>query len=89
MIDVEPETRVHVWVFALQTTVDPPKYDPLDVTQWEFRVIRHRQLLVSGQLSARLSFFERQDIAAVPYSALREAVAMARTRNAELAALCE
>jgi len=44
MVDVEPEKRVHAWVFALHTTVDPAQYDPLDIAQWEFRVMAHREL---------------------------------------------
>lgn len=54
-VPVDPETRVHVWVFALQTARDPAQYDPLDVGQWEFRVVPHRQLLRAGQASARLA----------------------------------
>ena len=86
-IDIQPETRVHVWVFALQTTVEPAVYDPVDISQWEFRVVPHRQLVASGQVSATLSFFERLHVAPVPYSQLRAAVAMARKRNDALAAL--
>jgi hypothetical protein len=84
-VDVEPETRVHVWVFALQTAIDPTEYDPLDVGQWEFRVVPHRQLLATGQVSARLSFFDRLEITPVPYSELQEAVMRARMLNDELA----
>jgi hypothetical protein len=83
-IEVDPETRVHVWVFALQTALDPAEYDPLDVAQWEFRVVPHRQLLASGQVSASLSFFGRLEVDAVPYSELRRAVAQAREHNDRL-----
>jgi hypothetical protein len=78
---VDPTTRVHVWVFALQTATEPDRYDPLDVDQWEFRVVSHRQLLASGQISARLFFFDRIGIRPVPYSQLRDAVAEARLCN--------
>jgi hypothetical protein len=80
-IDVQPETRVHVWVFALQTEQEPAAYNPVDVNQWEFRVVPHRQLLASGQVSATLSFFDRLHVAPVSYAELRSAVAMARQRN--------
>lgn len=86
-VDIRPQTRVHVWVFALQTAVDPSAYNPLDVDQWEFRVVPHRQLLASGQISATLPFFDRLDVAGIPYAELREAVAKARHRNEELATL--
>ena len=84
-LPVDPATRVHVWVFALQTAEDPAEYDPLDVGQWEFRVMPHRDLLAAGQTSARLSFFTRHGIRPVTYSELAEAVRAARARNDSLA----
>jgi len=76
-IKVDPATRVHVWVFALHTCRDPAAYDPLDVAQWEFRVMPHQQLLSAGQTSARLAFFDRLGIEPVPYPALADAIAHA------------
>jgi hypothetical protein len=32
-VTVDPEDRVHVWVFALQTAVNAARYDPLDLEQ--------------------------------------------------------
>lgn len=81
---VEPASRVHVWVFALHLEEDPDRYDPLDVTQWEFRAIAHRQLLATDQVSAGLGFFERQRIAPVPYDDLAAAVRAARRHNDRL-----
>ena len=80
-VAVDPEARVHVWVFALHTAEQPERYDPLDVEQWEFRVISHRELRAAGQVSARLSFFEQRGIEPVSYSQLSEAVARARAEN--------
>lgn len=80
-VAVDPATRVHVWVFALHTAVEPAMYDPLDVDQWEFRVVAHRELLATGQTSARLSFFDRLGVEPVSYEELAEAVATARARN--------
>jgi len=80
-VPIRPEARVHVWVFALETAVEPALYDPGDVGQWEFRVVPHRQLLASGQTSARISFFDQMQIAPVPYSDLGDAVKIARERN--------
>jgi hypothetical protein len=78
---VEPSARVHVWVFALHTTTEPARYDPLDVDQWEFRVLPHRRLLASGQVSAGLSFFTRYNVAPVSYSGLPQAVRRARAQT--------
>lgn len=83
-VSVDPGDRVHVWIFALQTCREPSSYDPLDVRQWEFRVMAHRQLLASGQSSARLSFFDRLGIQPVPYAALQEAVREASVLNETL-----
>jgi hypothetical protein len=83
---IDPASRVHVWVFALQTAEDPAAYDPLDVEQWEFRVMPHRELLAAGQASARLSFFDSRGVEPVDYSRLAEAVREARRRNDAIAA---
>jgi len=64
---------------------EPAVYNPLDIDQWEFRVVPHRQLLASEQVSATPSFFDRLRIAGVPYQQeLRDAVATARQHNEEL-----
>lgn len=83
-VAVDPATRVHVWVFALQTEEKPERYQPLDIDQWAFRVIPHRELLATGQTSARLSFFEGHGIEPVRYADLRAAVTAARRRNDDL-----
>jgi len=80
-VEVDPATRVHVWVFALQTATDPNLYDPLSITQWEFRVMPHSQLLAANQTSARLSFLDRLGIKPVSYDQLPRAVATARRQN--------
>jgi hypothetical protein len=84
-LPIDPATRVHVWVFALQTAQEPALYDLLDVDQWEFRVMPHRELLAAGQTSARLSFFEARGVEAVSFTDLTDAVRQARQRNDELA----
>ena len=84
-IEVQPETRVHVWVFALPTEEEPAAYDPLDMTQWGFRVVPQRQLLACGRVSATLSFFDRLGVAPVPYGELAPAVAAARHGKAMMA----
>jgi hypothetical protein len=83
-LPVDPGARVHPWVFALQTCQDPRAYNPLSIDQWEFRVMPHRQLLATGQQSARLAFFDRLGVSAVPYSKLASAVRTARAANDRL-----
>jgi hypothetical protein len=84
-ISIDPASRVHVWIFALHTAEDPELYDPLDIGQWEFRVLPHRELLAAGQTSARLSFFAARGIEPVSYSELATAVAKARHVNDRMA----
>lgn len=83
-VPVDPAERVHTWVFALQTCRDHSRYDPLDVAQWEFRVMSHRRLLESGQKSARLSFFDRMGVRAVEFDDLAEAIGAARRDHEQL-----
>lgn len=80
-VAVDPEDRVHVWVFALHTLTDPAAYDPLALDPWAFRVVPHRQLLRQGQTSAGLPFFGRLGIEPVGYGELAEAVRRAREAN--------
>lgn len=80
-IEITPADRVHVWVFALHTAIEPALYDPLDLAQWEFRVVPHRTLLNSAQTNARISFFQGLGVDPVPYVGLRDAVTAARQAN--------
>lgn len=82
--DVDPRDRVHVWVFALQTCTDHATYDPMSLSQWEFRVVPHQQLIGTGQKSARLSFFDRLGIAPVAWKDLSATVSAARRRHEAL-----
>ena len=85
-VPVDVEQRVHAWVFALQTCSKHESYDPLDIGQWEFRVVPHRQLVRTGQKSARLSFFDRLGVAPVGWEELPQAVAAARGEHERLGA---
>ncbi len=73
---VKPFDRVDAWVFALQTCEEPADYDPLDVSQWEFRVVPHRRLLAFDQRSSGISALADEPIgaAAVSYDGLDRAV---------------
>jgi hypothetical protein len=80
-VEVDPRDRVHVWVFALQTCTEPEQYDPLDLDQWQFRVIAHCRLFETGQRSARLSFFDRLGIEPVSFNELGSAISAARSEH--------
>ena len=83
MIAVDPNHRVDVWVFALQTCRDPDSYDPLDIDQWEFRVVPHRTLRALQQRSIGIGALEAEPIEAraVRYGQLSEAVKKAAAVN--------
>jgi len=83
-VEVDPASRVDAWVFALQTCRDHAAYQPLDLEQWEFRVVPHRQLIASGQKSARLSFFDRLGVEPVAFGRLADAVRTAHAENERL-----
>jgi len=80
-VPVDPQTRVHVWVFALHTATEQERYDPLDVEPWEFRVMAHRRLLATGQKSAGLATLTKWGLEPVGYAELADAVAEARRDN--------
>jgi hypothetical protein len=82
-VPVDPQTRVHVWIFALHTATDQKRYMPLDVEPWEFRVMAHRRLLATGQKSARLSTLDgnKWGLRPIAYAQLAAAVAEARRDN--------
>ena len=83
-VAIDPAGRVDVWVFALQTCTEPAEYQPLDASQWNFRVVPHRQLLAAGQTSARISTFDRLGIHPVGYEQLGDTVRDARVVNESL-----
>jgi hypothetical protein len=86
-VQVDPQTRVHVWIFALHTATEQEHYAPLDVEPWEFRVMAHRRLLATGQKSARLSTLDKKwGLKAVGYEQLADAVSEARRDNDTFAA---
>lgn len=80
----DPWHRVDVWVFALHTATDPARYDPLDLTQWEFHVVPHRALLLTGQKSVGMAAIQRLGGVPVGLGGLAEAVADARGRNGSI-----
>ncbi len=71
---VDPADRVHVWVFALNTTRRSSPYEALNLDCWEFRVVPHAWLLGCRQKSAALSFFDRHDIEPVGWDDLAETI---------------
>lgn len=73
-VEVAKEDRVDVWVFALHTATSHDDYDPLNVSQWEFRVVPHRVLLGAGQTSGGLALFERLGVVPTRFAELRAAV---------------
>jgi len=80
---VKPSDRVNAWAFALQTCREPADYRPLDMNQWEFRVVPHRRLLKLRQHYIGISALEAEPVAAaaVSYDDLDRAVRRAFEEN--------
>ena len=85
MVDVEPRDRVDVWVFALQACQEANEYNPLEVGQWEFRVVPHRKLLNLSQRSIGPKSLDEGPLGTtpIPYAMLGEAVKEAAKANAK------
>lgn len=79
------EVRADVYVFALQACRDRKCYDPLDVGQWEFRVLPARVIREADTRSIGVAFLERHGAWPVPWSDLAAAIDVAFERPEEQA----
>lgn len=77
------EVRADVYVFALQACRDRERYDPLDVGQWEFRVLPARVIREADTRSIGVAFLERHGAWPVPWSDLAAAIDAAFERPEE------
>jgi hypothetical protein len=71
---LERVLRSDVYVFAIHTCRIPDHYDPLDVSQWEFRVLARAQLEEHGGRSIQLTLLDRIAPHRFAWKDLREAV---------------
>jgi hypothetical protein len=71
---VERELRSEIYVFAIQKCQVSGDYDPLDVSQWEFRALRRDQLKDRAGRSIRLPFLESHALPAVRWAELKAAI---------------
>lgn len=83
-MDVDPDTRVHVWVFALNTIEQSETYDPLDLDRWEFRAVPHIWLRRCGQRSGSPSFFDKNGFNPVGFLQISDSVEAARAEHERL-----
>ncbi len=70
----ERSIRADVFVFAVQTCLDPVAYDPFDVGQWAFYVVAAETVAGYGYRSANLAWVQRAAGASVGYLDLPTAV---------------
>lgn len=78
----EPDVRADVYVFALETCRNAAEYDPLDLAQWEFRVVPGGVVREWRQQSVSLTRLIALGIAAVASMELRGAVLQAARSRA-------
>lgn len=84
-VDVDPDDRVDVWVFALQRTPrDASIYDPMDLDEWLFRAVPHAWLRTCGQRQGGPPFFDKHGFEAVDWTGLPAAVKEARRHHERL-----
>ena len=69
-----PGVRADVYVFALQTCRDPDLYDPLNLAQWEFRVVPGPTVRAWNQMTIGLTRLEASGFTAHPITDLAQAV---------------
>jgi hypothetical protein len=68
------EVRADVFVFALHACRERERYDPLDIGQWEFRVLRARVIREAGSRSVGIGFLDRHGARPVPWNELSHAI---------------
>lgn len=84
-VEIDPDDRVHVWVFAVhETPRGAPTYDPMNLDEWSFRVVPHMWLRKCSQRQGGLSFFEQNGFSAVSWTELPEAIAASRVQHEAL-----
>jgi hypothetical protein len=71
---VEQVVRADVFVFAVQTCLDPQRYDALSVEQWEFYVLPGSVFLENPQRAASLGLVQRLAGHPVSWGELHDAV---------------
>ena len=72
-----PDVRADVYVFALQMCRDAARYEPLDLSQWEFRVVPGREVRTWQQRSIGLSRLIALGYTGVTHLGLAAAVSQA------------
>ncbi len=80
----EPEVRADVFVFAVQSCMDPAAYDPLSLDQWQFFVVRAERVRECGHRSVSIRWV-RQHAEPVTFAGLAEAVENASDDSREAA----
>lgn len=79
--DSEATYSADVYVFCIQKATSHQEYDPLNIDQWEFRVLDRAALVKLNQESVGISTLDRLGAAPVSFSALAEAVQDYRGSN--------
>jgi hypothetical protein len=69
-----------VFVFAVQTCIDPSAYDALDVAQWEFYVVPAHLVRECGYRSVSIGWV-RQHADSVPFGELASSIETAAQRR--------
>jgi len=75
------EIQADVFVFAIQTCTEPGRYDALDLSQWEFRVVSAARISPLATRSINLATLDRISPDRLYVAELREAVDTVHREN--------
>ena len=79
---VEARVRAEVFVFAVQTQLEPEAYDMLDLCHWEFWVVDGQTVRTRAGKTVGIGWVRQHAVGPVPYEDLAAAVDAARRHNA-------
>lgn len=77
----KPEIQTDVFVFAIQTCTEPGRYDPFDLSQWEFRVVSAARISPLATRSLSLATLDEIAPDRLYVAELREAVETVHLEN--------
>lgn len=78
-----PKVRADVFVFAIQTCIEPERYSPTDTSQWEFRVASAARITPLATRSVSLATIDRIAPEPMMLADLAQAVEEVHRENAQ------
>ena len=80
-----PEIRAEVFVFAVQTELEPDSYDVLNIDDWDFYVVKADRVRDHAGQSVGIRWVEKYSTGKLPYRDLGKAILLAGQKNPAVA----